>query len=44
MTFCRLEGALEIVDFVGGPSGGKGLVDEDAFVGLVMAEELLLPP
>jgi hypothetical protein len=44
VTFCRLDGALETVDFEGGPKGGKGLADIDAFVGLVMAEELLLPP
>ncbi len=44
MTFCKLEGALEMVDLEGGPSGGKGLDDMDVLVGLVIAEELLLPP
>ena len=43
MTFCKLEGALERVVLVGGPRGGKGLDDMDVFVGLVIAEELLLP-
>jgi hypothetical protein len=44
MIFCRLEGAPATVDLVGGPRGGKGLEDMDVFVGLVIAEEWLLPP
>jgi hypothetical protein len=44
MIFCKLEGAPAAVDLVGGPRGGKGLEDMDVFVGLVIAEEWLLPP
>jgi hypothetical protein len=44
MTFCKLEGAFERVVLVGGPRGGKGLDDIEVFVGLAIAEELLLPP
>jgi hypothetical protein len=44
MTFCRLEGALEIVVLEGGPSGGNGLDDMFVLVGLVTAEEVLPSP
>jgi hypothetical protein len=44
MTFCKVEGELETMDLEGGPKGGNGLADIDTLVGLVMAEELLLPP
>jgi len=44
ITFCRLEGPLDRPDLDGGPSGGNGLADILTVVGLVMAEELLLPP
>jgi hypothetical protein len=33
-----------MADLEGGPKGGKGLADIDTVVGLVMADELLLPP
>jgi hypothetical protein len=42
-TFCKLDGPLEVALLEGGPRGGNGLDDIDAFEGLVMAEELLRP-
>lgn len=44
ISFCRADGALEVTDLDGGPGGGNELVDIGAFVGLVIAEELLLLP
>ena len=43
-TFCKIDGAAETCDLDGGPKGGKGLADIGAFVGLVIADELLLLP
>lgn len=45
IIFCNVEGAPEVLACDGGPNGGNGLVDIEAFVGLVMADEdELLPP
>jgi hypothetical protein len=45
ITFCKLDGAFKRpLRRAGGPNGGKGEADMDAFVGIVIAEELLLPP
>jgi hypothetical protein len=44
ITFCKLEGEFDTGRFEGGPKGGNGLVDIETFIGLVMAEELELPP
>lgn len=43
-TFCKADGPLEIGFLEGGPRGGNGEVDMEAFVGLVIADEPLLPP
>lgn len=45
MIFCSTDGVVAVAVAVleGGPSGGNGLADIDAIVGLVK-EELLLEP
>jgi len=43
-TFCKADGPLEIGSFVGGPRGGNGEADMEAVVGLVIADEPVLPP
>lgn len=43
-TFCKLDGVLEMPDLDGGPKGGNGLADKDTLVGLVIADDALLPP
>lgn len=45
ITFCRADVELEPATFDGGPKGGNGLIDIEALVGLVIADdEELLPP
>lgn len=43
ITFCRIDGAPDLLTREGGPKGGNGEDDIGALVGLVIADEPLDP-